>query len=66
MMVTCGAGGEQEYPLVAAAMEDAGLQPIIEYIRRWQATITDKFACSPIYELCAEAEWMPGTRLMVR
>ena len=31
---TCGAVREWEYPLVVAALEAAGLHPIMEYIRR--------------------------------
>ena len=62
MMATRGAGREWEYPLVVAALETAGLHPVMEYIRRRQATIAKKVACRPIYELCVEAERRPGTR----
>ena len=41
---TCGAGGEWEYPPVVEAMEAAGLHPIMEFIRRRQATIEEKVA----------------------
>ena len=37
-----GEGGEWEYPPAAAAMEVAGIKPIIEKIRRRQATIEEK------------------------
>ena len=39
MKARCGAGGEWEYPLVGAVLEAAGIHPIMEYIRRRQATI---------------------------
>ena len=55
MTATFGAGREWEYPPVVAAMEDSGLRPIREYIRRRQATLEDKFYYLPIYELCADA-----------
>ena len=63
---TRGAGGEWEYPPVVASMEAAGLHPIREYIQRRQSTISEKVACHPIYELCAEAERTTGTIRMVR
>ena len=66
MTVTHGAGGEWEYPMVVAAMDAAGLHPIGEYTRRWQATIAENVAFRPIYELCVEAHRMPGTSRMVR
>ena len=65
MTATCGEGGEWDYPLVVTAMEAAGLHTIRDYTRRQQATIAGKMACRPIYELCAEAERMPGTIRMV-
>ena len=40
-------------------METAGLHPIMEYIRRQQATIAEKVACLPICEICVETEWRP-------
>ena len=61
-----GAGGEYEYPLVVEAMENVELHPIEVYIRRWQATIAERVACCPIYELCTEVEWIQGTSRMVR
>ena len=60
MTETRGAGGEWEYPLVVVALEDAGLYPIMEYISRRKATIAEKVACHPIYELLVEAERRPG------
>ena len=51
---------------MVAALEAAGLQLIMEYIRRRQATIAEKVACSPIYELCIKAERRPGTILRQR
>ena len=56
MTTTRGAGGKWEYPPVVTAMEDTGIHPIGEYIRIRQATIAEKAACRPIYELCVEAE----------
>ena len=47
-------------------MEDVGLNTIVEYIKRWQATIVEKVACHLIYELCVKAEWMPGMSRMLR
>ena len=61
MIATHGADREWEYPLVVAALESAGLHPIMEYIRRWQANIAEKVACCLIYELYFEAEKRPGT-----
>ena len=49
---------------MAAAPEASGLHPIQEYIWRRQATIAEQVACLPIYELCTEAERMPGTSRM--
>ena len=66
MTATRGAGGEWEYPPVAAAMEATGLHPIRGYIRRRQATIAEKVSLRPMYELCAEAERMTGMRQMSR
>ena len=65
MAVTCAVGGEWGYPQVVVALEDTGLNPTMEYIRRWKATIEEKVACRPIYELCVEAEWRPGTSWMM-
>ena len=56
MTATCGASGEWEYPPVVEALEAAGLQPIMEYIRMRQATIAENVACGTIYEHCVEAE----------
>ena len=61
-----GRAGGWEYPLVMEAMEATGIHIIGEYIRRRQATIAEKVACRPIYELCVEVERMPGTSQMVR
>ena len=47
-------------------MESVGLLPIGEYIRRQQATISEKVDRCPIYELCDKAELIPGTRRLVR
>ena len=46
-------------------MDTAGLHPIRVYIRRKPSTISERVDYRPIYELCTEAERMPGTiRLM--
>ena len=66
MTATRGAGRECEYPPVVAAMDAEGLHPIREYIRRRQVTISEMVACFPIYELCVEAERIPGMIRMVR
>ena len=47
-------------------MEATGLHPIWVYIRRRQVTISERLACRPIYELCTEAERMPGTIWLVQ
>ena len=60
-----GAGREWKYPPVVDAMESAGIHPIGEYIRRRQATIAERVAFRPLYELCTEAERIPGTICMV-
>ena len=41
------------------------IHPIRYHIKRRQVTISEKVACRPIYELCAEAEQMPGTIRMM-
>ena len=61
-----GAGGEWEYPPVVAELEAAGLNPIMEYIRRRKENIVEKVSCQTIYELCVEAERSPGTRRRMR
>ena len=61
-----GAGGEWDYPSVLETMKSAGLHPIGVYIRRRKATIAERSACHPIYELCKGAEQMPGTRYLVQ
>ena len=65
MTATCGAGREWEYLLVVVTLEAAGLQPIIDYIRRQYTTIAENLACCPIYELYVEAEWILGTIRMI-
>ena len=42
MTVTRGEGGELKYSPVVAAKEATGIHPIMEYIRRRQATIATK------------------------
>ena len=66
MTAKLGSGVEWEYPSVVEEMEATGLHPIGVYIIRRQATIVKRVACQPIYELCTEAERMPGTSWMVQ
>ena len=66
MTATRGVGRKWEYPPVVAELESAGLHPIMEYIRKWQATISEKVTCCPIYELCVEAERRLGTSRRMR
>ena len=47
------------------SLETVGLHPIMEYIRRQQATIAEKVACRPIYEPYVEAERRMGTSRMM-
>ena len=61
-----GSVGEWENTSVVEAMEAAGLHPIEVYIRRRKATIEERVACRPIYELCTKAQQMPGTIRLVR
>ena len=65
MTAKCGAGGEWEYPYVVDAMEYLGLHPIGVYTRRRQATISERVACRPIYEIYMDTEQTPGTIRMV-
>ena len=65
MMAKYGSGREWEYPSVAEATEATFLRPIGVYIRRRKATILERVACRPIYEICTEAERITGTIRMV-
>ena len=56
MTSICGANAEWEYPPVVAAMESLVPHPIMDYIRRRQATIKKKVACQPIYKIFVDAE----------
>ena len=47
-------------------MESMGIRPIMEYIRRRQATIAEKVACRPIDELCTDADRRTGTSYTMR
>ena len=47
-------------------MEDAGLHPIIVYIKRQQTTIADRVDYHPVYVLCMDAGQMPGTSWLMR
>ena len=65
MTVIRGAGEEWKHPPVVEAMYTNGLHPIGYYIRRRQATIPEKVACRPIYELYVVADWIKRTIRMV-
>ena len=66
MTAKSGSGGEWEYPSVVEEKEATGIHPIWVYIRRQQATIVEKVDCLPNYELCTEADRIPGASRMVR
>ena len=66
MTEKCVTDGTWEYTPVVADLEAAGLYPIQEYIWRQYATIAEKVAYNPIYELCTRAELRPGTIRMMR
>ena len=57
---------EWYYPPIEDALEQAGLWPMREYIRRRQASITEWIANRPIYELCQEATPASGASRMLR
>ena len=46
-------------------MDSAGLHLLGVYIKRRQKTISERVARRPVYELCAEAENIPGLIRMV-
>ena len=50
---------------MGAALETTGIWPIIEYVRRQQATIAEYVAGRPIYELCTGAERMEGSSMLL-
>ena len=52
--------GEWIYPPLAEALEESGLYPIREYIRRRQVTITEYIANRPIHHLCRGAPRSTG------
>ena len=43
------------------AYEEAGVLPIVEYIHVRQMRIANYVATRPIYELCRNATWRPGS-----
>ena len=47
-------------------MEAVGIHPIGVFIRSQQANIADIVVYFPIYELCTEAERIPGTIQMLQ
>ena len=59
-------GEEWHYPPIEEALEEAGLWPMREYIRRRQATIADFIATRPIFELCNNAEVLGGASRVMR
>ena len=46
---------------VVEAFEEAGVLPIVEYIHVRQMRIANYVATRPIYELCRNATWRPGS-----
>ena len=52
--------------MVVEAMKAVGLHPIGVYIRIQKVTIAERMDFCPIFELCMEAERMPGTIWMVQ
>ena len=52
-------------PPVVATLEAAVLYPVQEYISRHQAKISAQVAFCPIYKLCTEVDWRPGTSRMI-
>ena len=61
-----GAGREWDYPSVVEVMETAGLHPIRIYTSGQQATISERVAFHPIYELRTDAGHIPGTSQLVQ
>ena len=57
---------EWEYPSVVEEMKAAGLYPIKVYIKRRKKNIREWVSYHPIYKLCTEADWMPGTSWFVQ
>ena len=55
-----------EYTAVNEAMDSAGIHTIGVYIKRRQTTIAERVSFWTVYELCMEAERIPGTIWMVR
>ena len=65
LTMKCRVGGEWEYPLLVQAMEAVGIHPRGDYIKRRQETIAERVAYLPIYELCTEADHIPGKSRML-
>ena len=53
-------GGRWEYPLLAAAMEEASFEEIGVYITRRQNTFAQYIATRPIIDLYERSFWRPG------
>ena len=66
MTATHWAVREWKYHPLLVATKATGIQSIMEYIRRLHATIAEKMACRPSYELCVQAIRRTGMSLMVR
>ena len=58
--------GKQEYTSAAAAREEAGLQTMQEYIRRWQNTVAQYIATRSMLDLCEGSEKASGARVGIR
>ena len=59
-------GGIWEYPPLAEAMGDAGLQEIIKSVTRRQNMVAQYIATQPIFDLCELANQQPGARVSQR
>ena len=59
-----GGGGSWEYPLLTAAMEEAGFKDIGVYFTRRQNTVVKYIATRPILDFCERSVWRPGAFAM--
>ena len=59
-------GDEWVWPPLQEALDEAGLWPMREYIRRRQATVEQYIATRPIYELCTTAVPQRGSSRLLR
>ena len=59
-------GDEWVWPPLEEALDEAGLWPMREYIRRRQATVEQYIATRPIYGLCTTAVPQRGSSRLLR